>query len=68
MHSIICMTRRIVTGKLIGGIGKGGVTSRISLFNLIPLNKKQKVNNTQKCKYPNTPINLEEKILCYKNA
>jgi hypothetical protein len=56
MRSLIRMTQRIVTGKLIGGIGKGGVTSRISLINLIPLNKKQKVNNEQNVNIQTHPL------------
>jgi hypothetical protein len=56
MHPLIDMTQRIVSGKLIGGIGKGGVTSRISLFRLIPLNKKQKVNNDQHVNIQTHPL------------
>jgi len=56
MHPFVDMPQRIVTGKLIGGIGKGGVTSRISLFKLIPLNKKQKVNNEQHVNIQTNPL------------
>ena len=44
MHPPIDMVQGIVSGKLIGKTGKGGVTLQISLFNLNPLAHKQKVN------------------------
>jgi hypothetical protein len=39
MRSLIEMAQRILSGELIGRMGKGGVTSQIPLFNLIFLNR-----------------------------